>query len=118
VIYKVFPKRFISEEKRSVEDPDIVKRLRQTFRESAMKQQQLADILGCSRSYIGNLMSGRALLSGRVMKMLLEQGYDIHWILSGKSETETITTLRNKLEAVKELLYEAIGKGEQKHFKQ
>ena len=97
-------------DKRSVEDPDVVKRLRQKFRETGMMQQELADILGCSRSYVGNVMSGRALLSGRIMKSLLEQGYDIHWILSGKSESEKIETLNNKLVAVKELLYDAIEK--------
>jgi len=100
-------KKMVSQEKRSVEDPDIVERLRRTFRQSAMKQQELADILGCSRSYVGNVMSGRALLSGRIMKSLLEQGYDIHWILSGTSQEEEITKLKDKLQLMEELLQKA-----------
>ena len=93
--------------KRNVEDADVVERLRQTFRESKKSQQELADILGCSRSYVGNIMSGRALLSGRVMRKLLDQGYDIHWILSGTSQSEEIRKLQEKIDTVKELLKEA-----------
>ena len=93
--------------KRNVEDADVVERLRQTFRESKKSQQELADILGCSRSYVGNIMSGRALLSGRVMRKLLDQGYDIHWILSGTSQSEEIKKLQEKIDTVKELLKEA-----------
>ena len=93
--------------KRNVEDADVVGRLRQTFRESKKSQQELADILGCSRSYVGNIMSGRALLSGRVMRKLLDQGYDIHWILSGTSQSEEIKKLQEKIDTVKELLKEA-----------
>ena len=96
--------------KRTVEDPDVIKRLRQSFRDTGMLQQELADILGCSRSYVGNIMSGRALLSGRIMKALLEQGYDIHWILSGTSQAEEIKALRQKLQTVKELMHEAYEK--------
>ena len=96
--------------KRNVEDADVVGRLRQTFRESKKSQQELADILGCSRSYVGNIMSGRALLSGRVMRKLLDQGYDIHWILSGTSQSEEIKKLQEKIDTVKELLKEAYTK--------
>mgnify|MGYP003134641009 FL=1 len=97
----------MSKVKRSVEDPDVVERLRQTFRDSEKTQQELADILGCSRSYVGNIMSGRALLSGRVMKKLLDQGYDIHWILSGTSQNEEIQKLKIKLETISDLLKQA-----------
>ena len=93
--------------KRNVEDADVVERLRQTFRDSKKSQQELADILGCSRSYVGNIMSERALLSGRVMRKLLDQGYDIHWILSGTSQSEEIQKLQEKIDTVKELLKEA-----------
>tara|TARA_R100000655_G_scaffold62456_1_gene100974 strand:+ start:943 stop:1245 length:303 start_codon:yes stop_codon:yes gene_type:complete len=96
--------------KRNVEDADVVERLRQTFRDSKKSQQELADILGCSRSYVGNIMSGRALLSGRVMRKLLDQGYDIHWILSGTSQSEEIRKLQEKIDTVKELLKEAYTK--------
>jgi len=53
------------------------------------------------------VMSGRALLSGRIMKSLLEQGYDIHWILSGTSQEEEITKLKDKLQLMEELLQKA-----------
>jgi len=99
--------------KRSVEDPEIVERLRQVFREKGMQQQELADKIGTSRSYVGNVMSGRAQLSGNIMKKLCEQGFDIPWILTGISDSEKIRNLEAKLEAVKEMLYDTIEKGRQ-----
>lgn len=97
----------MEKKKRSVEDPEIVERLRKAFRDTGMQQQDLADKIGTSRSYVGNVMSGRALLSGNIMKKLAEQGFDIPYILTGQSEADKIRVLEIKLEAVKEMLYES-----------
>ena len=100
-------KKIMEKKKRSVEDPEIVERLRKAFRDTGMQQQELADKIGTSRSYVGNVMSGRALLSGNIMKKLAEQGFDIPYILTGQSEADKIRVLEIKLEAVKEMLYES-----------
>ena len=104
----------MEKKKRSVEDPDIVQRLRQGFREKGLQQQELADQIGTSRSYVGNVMSGRAQLSGNILKKLAENDFDICWILTGQSEADKIKVLENKLEAVKEMLYDSIQKGNTK----
>lgn len=93
--------------KRTVEDADVIKRLRQAFAETQMEHQEFADKLGCSRSYVGNILSGRVQLSGRIMKQLHENNFDIVWILSGNSDKAEIRKLQEKIDTVKELLKEA-----------
>jgi len=92
---------------RSVEDADVIKRFRQAFAETQMEHQELADKLGCSRSYVGNILSGRVQLSGRIMKALNENGFDIVWILSGVSDRETIRKAEIKFNTLKELLQDS-----------
>ena len=40
----------VETKKRTVEDADVIKRLRQAFAETQMEHQEFADKLGCSRS--------------------------------------------------------------------
>ena len=92
--------------KKTVEDPEIVQRLRTAFRATGKQQIEIAADLGVSRSYVGNLMAGSAPLSGMIARGMLEQGYDVVYILTGKSEKNRIKELEVKVETLKELLRE------------
>ena len=82
---------------RKTEDTEIINRFRNLLKKKGETQQEVANKLGYSRAYIAQILSGRALISGSFLKALLENDYDIQWILVGKSDKE------QKIELIKEL---------------
>lgn len=87
---------------RKGESPEIVERFRQALSQTAKTQLELADAIGYSKSFVAQIATGKSLMSGSFLKALIDEGYDVVWILTGR-RTDMTGELETKDKIIKEL---------------
>jgi len=69
---------------RKLEEVGVLERLKEELKSRDLRHEQIAEQWGLSRSYVGQVLSGRAQMSGTVLRALVAHNYDIHYILLGE----------------------------------
>ena len=99
---------FMSTKKRmrTLEGAAVLDRLKEELKSRGLIHEEIAKQWGLSRSYVGQVLSGRAMMSGTVLRALVAHNYDIHYILLGerKEESERLRGLEEEIKRANALI--------------
>ena len=67
------------------ETNDIKLRFKQMIKEKGITQKVFCEQTGISTGHLSKVLTGRAIPSGAMLISIANEGYDVNWILTGKS---------------------------------
>ena len=91
---------------RNLEDAGVLERLKEEIKSRNLRHEDVAEQWELSRSYVGQVLSGRAMMSSTVLRALVRHGYDIHYILLGerKESSDELKHVKEELKRAKDLI--------------
>ena len=75
----------------------IKERLKTLIKENGGNQAEIARQIGISPNHLATILSSNTGLSATIIIGLAKAGYDIQWLLTGKSNLNRITELEEEL---------------------